>query len=330
MGATTMRAVVAPDAGGTDALRIIERPRPVPNPGEVLVRVHATAVNRADIMQSRGQYPPPAGVTDILGLEVAGEVADARGSDRWSAGDRIMAVVPGGGYAEWACVPADQLMAVPDGMDLTTAAACPEVFLTAHLALVTLGGLAAGETALVHAGASGVGTAAVQIACEIGATVIATSRSADRLRSANELGARPLVVTDGEFAARVREMTDGAGADVILDLVGAAYWADNVASLARGGRLVLIGMVGGRRTELDLAALYAVNATVIASTLRARPATEKASFVAAFARWGLPRLADGRLRPIIDRVMALEDVAEAHRLVAGDRVVGKVVLTTGL
>ncbi len=325
-----MRAVVAPEPGGPEALRLVQRPTPVPADGEVLVRVHATAVNRADLMQARGQYPPPSGVTDILGLEVAGYVADPNGTSRWSVDDRVMAVVPGGGYAEAVCVPAAQLMAVPDGMDLASAAACPEVFVTAHLALVQLGGLRAGETALVHSAASGVGTAGVQIAREIGARVIATSRHRTRLETAVALGAEPVVVTDGSFASQVREMTDGRGADVILDLVGAAYWRDNVAAIARRGRLVLIGMVGGRRTELDLGALFAANATVIASTLRNRPLDEKTEIIRGFADWGLPRLAEGRLRPIVDRVMALEDVAEAHRIVGTDRAVGKVVLTTGL
>lgn len=325
-----MRAVVAPKPGGPEALRLTDRPEPVPTADEVLVRVHATAVNRADLMQSRGHYPPPPGVTDILGLEVAGVVATPDAAGRWASGDRVMAVVAGGGYADAVCVPADQLMAIPGDMGFDDAAACPEVFLTAYLTLVTLGGLTEGETALIHSGASGVGTAGVQIAREIGAEPIATSRSRDRLDVAVELGARPLVVTDGRFATAVREMTGGHGVDVILDLVGAAYWADNVASLARLGRLVLTGMVGGRRTDLDLAGLYAVNATVIASTLRARPPDEKAAIVAAFAAWGLPRLTDGRLRPVIDAVMPIEQVAAAHQMVGADTVVGKVVLTTGL
>ncbi len=325
----TMDAVIADGRGGPEVLRVARRPVPIPGPGEVLVRTRATAVNRADLLQAQGHYPPPPGVTDVLGLEFAGEVAAVgEGVEPSCIGDRVMAIVPGGGCAQYVAVRRDHLLPVPGDLAWAAAAATPEAFLTAFQSIVRLGGAEAGDTVLVHAAASGVGSAGVQIAREVGARVIATSRHADRLARARQDGADVLVVGDGRFADAVRDLTDGRGVDVVLDLVGAAYWADNVRSLARLGRLVLTGMVGGRRTELDLGPLYAAHATVIATTLRSRPTDEKAALVAEFTAWGVPRLADGRLVPVVDRVLPLADVADAHRAVAENAVVGKVVLTT--
>ncbi len=300
---------------------------PTPAAGEVLIRVRATAVNRADLMQRAGNYPPPLGASDIIGLECTGEIAAlGEGVAGAQIGDRVMALLSGGGYAELVTVPLGQTMPVPDHMTWEDAAAIPEVFLTAYLTLRMLGRLDSGQVCLIHSAASGVGTAAIQIARALGARALATSRTAERLRLPEQLGAEGILVTEGVFADHVRARTDGRGADVVLDLVGAAYWEQNVASLARGGRIILTGLVGGRHAEADLGTLLALQATIIGSTLRGRTSDEKAAIVAEFTEWGLPKFTTGALRPIVHEVLDLAQVADAHRLVGADGAVGKVVL----
>ncbi len=305
-----------------------EVPDPVPGPGEIVVRVRGTAVNRADLLQRRGRYPPPPGVSEILGLEAVGEVAeipDGTATPR-RVGDRVMCLVGGGGYAEYVAVPASNTIPVPDGMGWPAAAAIPEAFITAFHGLVRLGRLGPGDTALVHSIASGVGTAAAQVCQAVGAQCIGTSRSAARAGAGAPWGAIGLHVCDGDFAPRVREMTGGYGADVILDLVGAPYLDGNVAALARGGRLVLTGLVGGRRAAIDLGALLPLQATILASTLRGRTTPEKADAMSEVAQWALPRFATGALTPVVHAVLPLDSAADAHRIVEADAAVGKVVL----
>ena len=324
-----MKAITFAQPGGPEVLRLETVPDPVAVAGEVLVRVHATAVNRADLMQRAGFYPPPPGASDILGLECAGEVISIpSGTDTdLTVGDRVMCLLAGGGYAEVAAVPVGQAMRVPEGLSWNDGAAIPEVFLTAWVALVTLGHAGTGDVALVHAIASGVGTAAAQLCEALGVRCIGTSRNAARADAGAKWGAEGITVGDDGFANAVRAMTSGHGADVVVDLVGAKYLAENVACLARKGRIILTGLVGGRTGELDLGALLARQGRVIGTTLRGRTVDEKAEIVSAFAEWALPRFAAGTLAPVIHAVMPLADAAEAHSILAADEAVGKVVLS---
>ncbi len=324
-----MKAVVVEDGSG--ALQLVERPVPAAADGEIVIAVSATAVNRADLLQAAGRYPPPHGATDVLGLECAGVVsAVGRGVHEHRVGDPVMALLAGGGYAEATAVPAAHVMPVPPSMSLHDAAAVPEAFLTAWRALVHLAPVAPGERVLIHAAASGVGVGAIQIARELGAEVIGTVRSAGKAGLVDELGAHPLVVGADGFAGDVERLTAGAGVDVVVDLVGAAYWQDTVACLAEGARVALVGLLGGARTEVDLSALMRLQAQVAGGTLRSRGSKEKADLVQEFTRWGLPRLGDGRMRPIVAATLPLSAVQESHELVARNAPAGKVVLTTGL
>jgi putative PIG3 family NAD(P)H quinone oxidoreductase len=323
-----MRAITVSEPGGPDALTLTDLPDPEPGPGEVLVRVVAAGVNRADIMQRQGHYPPPPGESEVPGLEVSGTVvAIGDGVDTWAIGDEVCALLAGGGYAELVRVPAGQLLPVPAGIALADAAALPEVVCTVWSNVFMTANLAHGETILIHGGSSGIGTMAIQLAREAGAHVAVTAGSAAKLESCRELGAGTLVnYRDDDFVDRVRATTGGRGADVILDNMGAAYLSRNIAALARGGRLIVIGLQGGVRGELDLAALLAKNAMVTATSLRSRRAAEKASIVAAVREHVWPLLESGRVRPVIHSRHPLADAAQAHRELEASTHVGKVLL----
>ncbi len=321
-----MKAILFDQPGGADVLYSGDAPDPIPNDDELLVRVHATALNRADLLQRQGGYNPPPGASPILGLELAGEVVTSKGD--FQTGDRIMAVVTGGAYAEYAVVPVGMALRIPDRFTYEQAAAVPEAFLTAQLNLFTLGRLKAGETALIHAGASGVGTAAIQLARAAGAHIITTVGSPEKLARCLELGAHEGINYKIEaFAERVKVLTDGRGVDVILDFVGAPYWNDNLASLAVGGRLMLIGFLGGAAGQLNLGAILPKNLTISGTTLRRTPLEQKIALTRDFAAFGLPKLANGEIVPVIDRVFPLAEAAEAHRYMASNANVGKIILT---
>ncbi|GIJ22015.1 NAD(P)H-quinone oxidoreductase [Micromonospora lutea] len=323
-----MRAITIAEPGGPDVLTWSEVPEPQAGPGEVIVEVRATAVNRADLLQRQGHYPPPPGAPAYPGLECSG-VVSAIGPDvaGVQVGDQVCALLAGGGYAERVAVPAGQLLPVPAGVDLVDAAALPEVACTVWSNVVQVARLAAGETLLVHGGGSGIGTFAVQLGAALGATVVATARTTkhDRLR---ELGADLLVdYREQDFVEEVWRVTDGRGADVVLDIMGASYLGRNVAALAADGRLVVIGMQGGRKGELDLGALLAKRGTVAATALRSRPLAQKAEIVRGVREQVWPLVEKGRVRPVIDRRMPIADAAQAHRLVESNEHVGKVLLT---
>jgi len=321
-----MRAIVASEPGGPGVLRLTDVPDAVAGPGEVLVRVAATAVNRADLLQRKGFYPPPPGASDIIGLECSGTVAAlGQGVTGWSVGDEVCALLAGGGYAELVAVPAGQLMPVPAGVSLVDAAALPEVACTVWPNVFVSGGLQAGERFLVHGGAGGIGTFAIQLASALGAKVFATAGSPEKLRACAELGADVTInYRDEDFVAVLKE--DG-GADVILDVMGAAYLGRNVDALATDGRLVVIGLQGGIKAELDLNALMRKRGTIIATTLRARPEAEKAAICASVVEHVWPLVADGQVGPVVHTRLPLDEASRAHALVESSDHIGKVLLT---
>jgi putative PIG3 family NAD(P)H quinone oxidoreductase len=296
--------------------------------GEALVEVRATAVNRADLLQAQGQYPPPPGASAILGLEVSGVVrAVAEGVSDWAAGDRVLALLPGGGYAERAAVPTGLLLRLPEKWSFTQGAAVPEAWLTAFLNLFIEGQLTAGESVLVHAGASGVGTAAIQMAREAGAVVYATAGSAEKLEACRRMGAALAIdYKRQDFAVEIKAHCGGRGVDLILDPVGAAYLNRNLEVLAARGRLVTIGVMGGRRAEIDLGRVLGRSLRLIGSRLRHRPVDEKIRIVRQFEERFWPLLTDGRLVPVIDRVFPITEVEAAHAYVRENRNIGKVIL----
>lgn len=326
-----MKAIVVERPGSPAELSWTEVPDPEPAAGEVLIDVAASAVNRADLLQAAGHYPPPPGASSILGLECSGTVA-AVGADvtGWAVGDRVCALLAGGGYAERVAVPAGQVLPVPDGVDLVEAAGLPEVACTVWSNLVMTAGLQAGQTVLIHGGGSGIGTMAIQVAKQLGATVAVTASRPSTLDRCRELGAD--IVIDyhaDDFVTALPAATGGRGANVVLDVVGAKYLARNIAVLADGGRLVIIGMQGGSKAELDINALMRRRAGVIGTTLRSRPATgpgSKAQVVAQVRAELWPLIARGAVRPVIDSVVDLPDATRAHRRVAEGGHVGKVLL----
>ena len=310
-------------------LRVAELPDPVPGQGELLVRVAATAVNRADLLQRQGFYPPPPGASEVIGLECSGTVAAVGEGVEWSVGDEVCALLAGGGYAELVVVPAGQVMPLPPGLDVVTAAALPEVACTVWSNVFMVAGLRPGEHLLVHGGAGGIGTCAIQLAVALGATVHTTAGSAEKRALCAELGATTTIdYREQDFVAVVREATDGHGADVVLDNMGASYLGRNVAALATEGRLVVIGMQGGTKGELDLGALLRKRGAVVATSLRARPVADKSAICAAVVEHVWPLVGDGRLRPVVHATMRLDEAAEAHRLLDSGDHTGKILLTT--
>jgi putative PIG3 family NAD(P)H quinone oxidoreductase len=323
-----VKAITIPEPGDASALVLADLPDPQPAAGEVRLRVAAAGVNRADVMQRMGHYPPPAGAPDHPGLEVSGTIdALGDGVEGWSVGDEVCALLSGGGYAELVCVPAGQVLPVPSGVTLEDAAALPEVVSTVWSNVFMTANLLPGQTFLVHGGSSGIGTMAIQLAREVGARVAVTAGSTDKLEACRQLGAEILVnYREQDFVEEVRAATAGAGADVILDNMGAKYLARNVDALAVNGRLVVIGLQGGAKAELDLGRLLRKRAAVIATSLRARPADEKAAIVAAVREHVWPLVESGRVAPVVHGRHPLADAAQAHRDLEASGHIGKILL----
>jgi putative PIG3 family NAD(P)H quinone oxidoreductase len=324
-----MHAIVITEPGEPEVLEWQQVPDPEPGPDEVVIEVAASAVNRADLMQRQGLYPPPPGAPPYPGLECSGVIA-ATGSDvtDWKPGDRVCALLSGGGYASLVVAPSTQVLPVPDGIDLVEAAGLPEAACTVYSNVGMLAGLRPGQTLLVHGGTGGMGSHAVLWAKALGATVIATSGGERKVRASRELGADLVVDHRSEdFVARALEFTGGRGVDVVLDVVGPDYLSRNLEVLAPNGHVAVIASGSGRTGELDLGAMMRKRATISATTLRARPLDEKAAIVEAVRYNVWPFVADGRVRPVIDSVLPLAEAAEAHRRVRDGEVVGKVLLT---
>jgi putative PIG3 family NAD(P)H quinone oxidoreductase len=323
-----MRAVIARRPGGVEVLELVEVPDPEPGPEDLLVRNFAAALNRADLLQRRGLYPPPPGESDILGLEFAGEVAETGAAVQgFSRGDRVFGLVGGGAYAELVRVHHRLALPIPDTFSYEAAAACPEAFSIAMEGLFTLGALSSGQSVVVHAGASGVGTAAIQLASAEGAVVIATAGSAAKTEACRSLGAAEAIdYHAGDFAEAVRRVTAGRGADLVFDLVGARHWARSLECLREGGRLVLIGLAGGAEVATDLGVILRKRLSIAATTLRRRPLAEKIDLAARFARRVLPLLRSGRVKPLIDSIHPFEEVRAAHERMEANVNTGKIIL----
>ncbi|OIP34974.1 MAG: NADPH:quinone oxidoreductase [Deltaproteobacteria bacterium CG2_30_66_27] len=324
-----MKAVLMSGLGGIEFLHVAEHPDPERKEDELLVRVRATALNRADLLQRRGKHSPPKGVPNILGLEMAGEVASVGPAcEGWAPGDRVCALLPGAGYAELVAIPADLAMRIPENLTFEEAAAIPEVFLTAYQNLFNVARLAPGETVLIHAGASGVGTAAIQLVREAGGTSLVTAGSGEKIDRCVALGARDgWNYKDGPFAPWVAERTEGRGVAIVLDFVGGPYFEQNLQSLAIDGRMVVIGTLGGAGVEkFSLRTLMSKRLQLTGAGLRSMDNARKIRLTGHFATFALPRFADGRLIPIVDSVFDWKDVGDAHLRMESNANVGKIVL----
>jgi len=325
-----MIAIEIREPGEPDVLVPVERPNLSPGPGDVLIKVVAAGVNRPDVMQRRGRYPPPPGASDIPGLEVAGTVeAVGDGVSGWSIGDPICALVAGGGYAEFCLAPSPQCLPIPRGMDFVTAAAIPETFFTVWTNVFERGRLKPGESILIHGGSSGIGTTAIQLARAFEARVFATAGSADKCAACERLGAQRCInYRETDFVEAIRELTGGAGVNVVLDIVGGPYVPRNLDVLAVEGRLVQIGVLGGAKTELNVAVIMQKRLIVTGSTLRVRPIADKAAIAAAVREHVWPLLESGAVKPLVYATFPLRDAAAAHRLMESSEHIGKIVLVT--
>jgi NADPH:quinone reductase len=330
-----MKAIEISSPGPPDVLRLVDRPDPVPGPGDVLIEVAAAGVNRPDLLQRKGLYPPPPGGSDIPGLEVAGRIA-ALGADEprsasgraWQIGDEVCALLAGGGYASLAAAPGVQCLPVPRGLSLAEAAGVPETYFTVWTNVFERGRLASGEWLLVHGGTSGIGSTAIQLGVARGARVVTTAGSDEKCRAAERLGAQAVNYHTTDFVGAVRQITAGRGVDVILDIIGGPYLGRNVDSLAKDGRLLQIGLQGGASAEIPLRPIMLRRLTITGSTLRIRTPAEKGAIAAALEREVWPLLESGRVRPLVDVTLPLADAAEAHRRLETGTVIGKVVLVT--
>jgi putative PIG3 family NAD(P)H quinone oxidoreductase len=322
-------AIEIKEPGGPEVLVPVERPKPVPAAGELLIKVAAAGINRPDVFQRRGRYPPPPGASDIPGLEIAGTVeAIGAGVADWPVGSAVCALVAGGGYAEYCTAPAPQCLPVPRGLDFVVAAAIPETFFTVWTNVFERGRLASGESLLVHGGSSGIGTTAIQLARARGARAFATAGSAEKCAACERLGAEQCVnYRDGDFVAAIKSATGGRGVDVILDMVGADYFARNLDVLAVDGRLVEIATLTGVKGEINIQTIMQRRLTITGSTLRARAVAEKGAVAAAVRREVWPLLESGAVKPIVFKTFPLRQAADAHRLMESSAHIGKIVLT---
>jgi len=323
-----MTAIEITGAGGPEVLKPVERSIPEPGPGEVLIRVAAAGVNRPDVMQRRGSYPPPPGASDLPGLEVAGTIEHVgRGVGEWRGGDEVCALVAGGGYAEYCVAPAAQCLPVPRGLTMMEAAAVPETFFTVWTNVFERGRLQPGELALIHGGTSGIGTTAIQLVTALGSRALATAGSDEKCRACERLGAeRAINYRTEDFVDAVKQFTDGRGVDLILDIMGAPYFDRNLRALAVDGRLVQIGLMGGVEAPIDLRRILNRRLTVTGSTLRPRSVEEKGAIADALRNEVWPLLESGRVKPVVYRTLPLRDAAEAHRLMESSEHIGKIVL----